>query len=113
MIPIHTDKALDILQLVLYIPLLLLSQYCRLRHGKQGILGWFYVGAFCMIRLIAAGLKIHSDTTGTQSSGAVIVDNIGLSPVILAALGLLHEAYVYVEPSLSTYSCPCTDNPWI
>ncbi|CRG89103.1 hypothetical protein PISL3812_06138 [Talaromyces islandicus] len=93
MIPVHADKVLDILQLVLYIPLLLLSQYCLLRHGRRGILGWFYVGAFCMIRLIAAGLKIHSDnTTATQSSGATIVDNIGLSPVILAALGLLHEA---------------------
>jgi prolipoprotein diacylglyceryltransferase len=107
MIPVHADKALDILQLVLYIPLLLLSQYCLIRHGKQGLLGWLYVSAFCIIRLIAAGLKIHSDTTGTQSSGAVIVDNIGLSPVILGALGLLHEAYV-LSP-LFIDSCPYTD----
>jgi len=96
MIPTHADKALDILQLVLYIPLLLLSQYCLVRHGKKGFLGWFFVGGFCVIRLVAAGLKLHADKTGIQSSSATIVDNIGLSPIILAALGILHEAYVVV-----------------
>ncbi|EED15678.1 conserved hypothetical protein [Talaromyces stipitatus ATCC 10500] len=42
--------------------------------------------------LIAAGLKYKSDQDHNLSSGALIVDNIGLSPLLLGAAGILHEA---------------------
>ncbi|KAH8705837.1 hypothetical protein BGW36DRAFT_259157, partial [Talaromyces proteolyticus] len=42
--------------------------------------------------IVASALKLHADIQATPSSGSVIVDNIGLSPLILAALGFLHQA---------------------
>jgi prolipoprotein diacylglyceryltransferase len=92
MLPTNTDKAIDVVELAVYAILTLPAIYCLIRHGPQGILGWLYLIIYCTIRLVAAGLKLKGDLDHTISSGALIVDNIGLSPLLLGAAGILHEA---------------------
>ncbi|KAF3402690.1 hypothetical protein DPV78_004795 [Talaromyces pinophilus] len=92
MLPTNTDKAIDLAELVIYGSLTIPTIYCLVRHGKQGLLGWLYIVIYCTIRLIAAGLKYKSDQDHEVSTGALVVDNIGLSPLLLGAAGILHEA---------------------
>ncbi|OKL55308.1 hypothetical protein UA08_09410 [Talaromyces atroroseus] len=94
MLPTDTDKAIDVAELAIYAILTPPALYCLFRHGVQGLLGWLYIIIYCTIRLVAAGLKLKSDRDHTIFSGALIVDNIGLSPLLLSAAGILHEAYV-------------------
>lgn len=92
MLPTDTDKAVDLAELVIYGILIIPTTYCLVRHGTQGLLGWIYIFAYCTIRLVASGLKYKSDQDHELSTGALIVDNIGLSPLLLGAAGILHEA---------------------
>lgn len=92
MLPTDTDKAIDLAELIIYAILSIPAIYCLVRHGKQGLLGWLYIFLYCTIRLIAAGLKYKSDQDHKVSTGALVVDNIGLSPLLLGAAGILHEA---------------------
>lgn len=92
MVATNVDKAIEIFQLIIYAILILPAIYCQSRHGRPGLLGWFYVVVYCLIRLIAAGLMLKSDTNHDTSTAAMIVDNIGLSPLLLGAAGILHEA---------------------
>lgn len=102
MLPTDTDKAIDLAELVIYGSLTIPTIYCVVRHGKHGLLGWLYIFIYCTIRLIAAGLKYKSDQDHEVSTGALIVDNIGLSPLLLGAAGILHEASV-VSPFFCVY----------
>lgn len=89
-----TDKSVSIAQIVIYAILVVPAHFCLFRHGRQGILGWLSVVIFCVIRLVGEVLTLNDDNKGTSSTGALIVENVGLSPLILAAAGILHEAYV-------------------
>lgn len=92
MLPTASDKAIDLAELVIYGILTIPAIYCMVRHGKQGFLGWLYIFLYCTIRLIAVGLKYKSDQDHEESTGALVVENIGLSPLLLGAAGILHEA---------------------
>src|SRR5882757_8355939 len=65
------------------------------KHGKRGILGFFYLQALCIIRIVANAIELH-DIAKHQTGGTatLILNSVGLSPLILAATGVLHEAYV-------------------
>ena len=76
-------------KLVIYIILIQPSFYCIWKHGKTGFLGWFYVNVFCALRIVTGGMGIHGDKTSTTS---VILSSVGLSPLLLAIAGVLHEA---------------------
>jgi hypothetical protein len=63
------------------------------RHGRHGFLGWFYLQFLCFIRAIGAIVELKAIANNTTNSTAVvIVNSIGLSPLLLAALGIMHEA---------------------
>lgn len=62
--------------------------YILVKHGRPGFLGWFYLFIFCTIRIVGGVLEIK------KSSSASVVANIGLSPLLLATSGILHEGYV-------------------
>lgn len=85
---------LALAQLVIYIILILPLFPILIRHGKVGILGWFYCTAFCTLRLVGNGMQVSASKHGTTNSTALIISSIGLSPLLLATSGILHEAYV-------------------
>jgi hypothetical protein len=68
---------------ILSIPVL----YLLIKHGRQGLLGWFFLFGFCVIRLVSGALSMNSDS----STGSLLA-SVGLSPLLLATSGILHEA---------------------
>jgi hypothetical protein len=88
-----STENLELANLAFYAIAPLAALYCLIKHGKVGLLGWFYVNAMCGLRLIGNGMAYHSlSTTGEPSKAGTIITGIGLSPLVLAALGILHEA---------------------
>lgn len=83
---------IDISILVVYLALLNPILYCLWIHGKPGILGWAALQAFCIIRIVGSILNLHNNKVHSTSSNSLLLSNIGLSPLLLAALGILHEA---------------------
>ncbi|KAJ6189014.1 hypothetical protein N7519_003922 [Penicillium mononematosum] len=71
---------------VLAIPVL----YLLVRHGRYGLLGWLFLFFFCILRIIGGALAVN-DT----SAAANIISSVGLSPLLLATAGILHEARHY------------------
>lgn len=72
---------------ILFIPVAFLA----VRHGIHGILGWLFLAIFCTLRIIGAGMTIND-----SSPAASIISNVGLSPMLLAAAGIIHEALVFL-----------------
>jgi hypothetical protein len=68
--------------------------YILWRHGKRGILGWLYLQILCALRIIANAIVIHDIAKGSSGSTAsLILNSVGLSPLLLSTTGILHEAY--------------------
>ena len=86
---------LSVSKVVVYLILIQPALFCLWKHGKTGFLGWFYVQLFCVLRIATGAMGIHGSGTGLTS---VILNSIGLSPLLLAIAGVLHEAYVFPFP---------------
>ncbi|KAM0347729.1 hypothetical protein ACHAPU_004744 [Fusarium lateritium] len=84
-------------KLAIYIILVQPATYCLFKHGKTGFFGWLYVQIFCVLRIATGGIGLH----GASSTGSLIVNSIGLSPLMLAASGILHEARRATNPRLN------------
>lgn len=78
----------------IYVILAFPISYLLFKHGRNGFLGWLYLIVFCGLRIISGGLGVKK----SDSSAASIISNIGLSPLILATAGILHEAFVTHYP---------------
>jgi hypothetical protein len=92
--------ALEIAQLAIYALLATPTMYCLLKHGLTGILGWLYLLAFYTLRLVVAGMENSSSSSSSNGSGTLIVENIGLTPLLLGSIGVLHEAYAIISVPL-------------
>ena len=85
-------EALAIGTLIVYVILVQPTIYCLWKHGKRGLLGWLYLQLFCVIRIIGNALQLHADATNSSGTTSLIISNVGLSPLLLATAGILHEA---------------------
>ena len=76
--------------LAIYILLAFPVVYIAARHGitRAAVLGWGYLFVFVTLKIVGSAIQLH----GSESSAASIVSNIGLSPLLLAGAGILHEA---------------------
>ncbi|KAF9878127.1 integral membrane protein [Colletotrichum karsti] len=79
--------------LIIFITISIPTAFVTYKHGTRGwaLLGWGYLLVFCSLKIIGSGLALSD----TPSSGASIVSSIGLSPLLLALSGVLHEAKFY------------------
>ena len=85
-----------IAQLAIYIPSIFIAIYVSFRHGFVRQLGWVYLVIFGGLRTAGAAIEILSvkhPTSRTDATWAAILSSIGLSPLLLAALGLLKRVY--------------------
>lgn len=75
---------------VIFGALALPTLFVTYRHGVRGlaILGWGSLSIFCSLKIIGSAMQLANP----QSLGAAIVNNIGLSPLLLAVAGVLHES---------------------
>lgn len=87
---------LYIVELLVYLVLFPITLYLGYRHGKAGFLGYFYLSAICAVRIAAdvvSLLPANRDASHPTITTAIL-SSIGLSPLLLALSGFLHEAHV-------------------
>ncbi|KAL6790918.1 hypothetical protein J3E68DRAFT_411628 [Trichoderma sp. SZMC 28012] len=93
-----TTDGLSAAKLAIYLVLVQPALFCLWKHGKTGFLGWLFVQLFCVLRIATGGIGLHGNQKG---EAAVILNSIGLSPLLLAISGILHEARRAVNPRLN------------
>ena len=104
-----TREHIAIAELVVYIPLALITAFIVLRHGFHRQLGWIYLCLFSGIRIAGAVLEILSHNNPDNTSDlewAVILQSVGLSPLLLASMGLLKRVCVLSIPAIASW-IPC------
>lgn len=92
-----TAENIAIAELVVYIPIALLTLLVIFRHGFHKQLGWIYLSIFSGIRIAGAImeiLSIKSPDNENDREWAIILQSVGLSPLLLATLGLLKRMLV-------------------
>lgn len=89
----NAEHTLYIVSLLVYAALAQPVLFIWWRHGRHGFLGWFYLQLLCLVRAIGAIVELKAIANNTTSSvGVVIVNSVGLSPLLLGCLGIMHEA---------------------
>ncbi|KAJ5639908.1 uncharacterized protein N7484_007770 [Penicillium longicatenatum] len=81
--------------LAVYLILLPIVGYIFIKHKWTGLLPWYYLSIFCVARIVGGALGVQD----SSSLAANIIQSVGISPLILAVDGLVHEARVYRYPS--------------
>ncbi|KAK0125435.1 hypothetical protein ONS95_000551 [Cadophora gregata] len=79
-------------QIIIYTYCLAVAIFLALRHGFRRNAGWMYLIIFCLARIIGPAMELATinDPTNTDLyTGYAILNNVALSPLMLAALGLL------------------------
>jgi hypothetical protein len=72
---------------------LLPALYVLYKHRRHGLLGWLYVFNFCILRIVGNVMQIKADNSATYSPASImIVNSTGITPLLLAGAGILHEA---------------------
>lgn len=95
-----TTEGVAIAELVVYIPVALCAIFVVIRHGFHKQLGWIYLVVFSGIRISGSVLEILSTKNPdniNEKEWAIILQSVGLSPLLLATLGLLKR--MFVRPS--------------
>lgn len=80
--------------LAVYLLLIPVVIYVFICHRWSGFLPWYYLTVFCFARMIGGALGVH-DSNGLAAN---IIQSVGLTPLILAVDGLIHEGYVLHFP---------------
>ncbi|KAF2498019.1 hypothetical protein BU16DRAFT_443044, partial [Lophium mytilinum] len=84
--------AVSVFELVIYFPAIVVAAIVCSRHGFGRSSGWIYTLILCLVRIIGAccQLATYSNKTSTGLiETVVILDSVGMSPLLLATLGLL------------------------
>jgi hypothetical protein len=86
----YTD-VLAIWKLVYYSVALFGAMWVSGKHGFGKNSGWIFLAIFCIIRIVNSSAQIATITTSSDTAQtiAVITSFFGLSPLLLAALGIL------------------------
>jgi hypothetical protein len=87
----NSQGAASILELVVYLPAVVLAVIVCNRHGFGRSSGWIFTLILCVVRIAGASCQLAtygSDTKGLLEA-VVILESIGISPLLLATLGLL------------------------
>ncbi|KAL6718910.1 Forkhead transcription factor [Lecanora helva] len=100
---VSAREGIAYIELIIYSPAIILAFYTNIRHGFVRQLGWFYLVIFCAIRIASAAMEIVSARNlqnMTNFIWAAILSVVGLSPLLLASLGLVKRVrdIVTVEP---------------
>ncbi|ESZ96380.1 hypothetical protein SBOR_3212 [Sclerotinia borealis F-4128] len=95
-------------ELVVYIPSLFLSILLAFRHGFGRSSGWYFLIIFCLARIIGPCMSLAAISSPSVSlfTGALILQNVGLSPLILATLGLLSRVLTSINRNTHTLVQP-------
>jgi len=105
---LSNTSILSSVELALYALLIPPALFIAYRHGRHGILGYFYLNISIAVRIAAAICQLidnkNNNTATTPSRATIILSSIGLSPLLLAASGILHELHHYLLLASATTS---------
>jgi hypothetical protein len=89
----------SVAELIVYLPAICVSIYICSRHGFSRSSGWLYTLILCLVRIIGAicQLLTYHDTSTGLLKATLIIDSIGLSPLLLATLGLLSRLVDWIN----------------
>lgn len=79
-------------QITVYSPGLLVAIFLAARHGFGKSSGWLFLIIFCLARLIGPAMQLATISDPKNSDlyvGYAVLNNVGVSPLIMAALGFL------------------------
>ena len=89
----HLDKHgyVSIVELIVFIPCLVLGFVVCLRHGFKRTSGWIFILILSVIRIAGAicQLLTYDNPTEGLIKATLILDSIGIAPLLLAVLGVL------------------------
>jgi hypothetical protein len=107
--PLSNTSILSNVELALYAILVPPALFIAYRHGRHGILGYFYLNISIAVRIAAAISQLvnsnnsnSNDPAASLSLTTAILSSIGLSPLILAISGILHELHHYLHQASAT-----------
>ena len=100
---LNPSEQLAVAEVAIYAILVIPSIYVLFKHGWQGLNGWIFLVGFCMLRIIGCALQISDDKKDSNSTTPAIISGVGLSPLVLAFIGILHESLVTSSFSSSLY----------
>lgn len=78
--------------IVIYAIFLIPTIFIWRKHGGPGFLCYNYIYGFCAVRIAGSVLSLAAIPNPSLLTPATIVNSMAISPLILAALGMLHEA---------------------
>lgn len=110
---LSNTSILSSIELALYALLVPLALYIAYRHGRHGLLGYFYLNISIAVRIAAAICQlIDNNNTTTPSLATAILSSIGLSPLLLAVSGILHELHHYLLLQASSTNADQKKSRW-
>jgi hypothetical protein len=91
MAPFTPAGGVSIFELIIYFPALLVAFIVCRRHGFGRSSGWIFTLVLCVVRILGAccQLALYSNMSMGLLEAVLILDSIGVSPLLLATLGLL------------------------
>jgi len=93
-----TTGHIAIAQLVFFLIAILPANYCLLKHGLLGILGWLFLVLFCLIRITGAAIIVSDESKNMAISEAGgIITSVAIAPLIIATAGVAHESFKSIE----------------
>ncbi|KAI1110276.1 hypothetical protein F5Y14DRAFT_455206 [Nemania sp. NC0429] len=102
-------NGISIAQIVVFIPALAVSIFLCIRHGFGRNAGWLLIVIFSLARVIGASLQLATISQPANVSlyfGALTLQGIGLSNLIVALLALINRAVASIEKARSAVINP-------
>lgn len=95
----HARDSIALVELIFYIPFALLSIFVCYRHGFHQSSGWIYTLILCIVRIIGSICQFVQDQSQSTSllETVLVLDSVGLSPLLLATLGLLSRFVNFIN----------------
>ena len=82
---------LAIAELIFYVPAFFVALWVAFRHGFNRRAGWLFLVILSLVRIVGWSCQLAAQTNPSigLKEAAIILSSVGLSPLILAMLGLL------------------------
>lgn len=99
---------ISVIQLVVYFPSLFLAAFLVYRHGLRTNSGFIFLTTFALARIVGAccDLATISNPSTSLFTAAAICSAVGLSPLMLACVGLLSRANLSIQHTTSRPALP-------
>ncbi|KAI0841775.1 hypothetical protein F5Y06DRAFT_260402 [Hypoxylon sp. FL0890] len=97
---------ISIVQIIVYVPALVLALWLAIRHGFGRNAGWYYMIVFSLARIIGASLQLATISDPTNIGlhiGAITLQTIGLSPLIMVQTALIGRALGSIRKETTSF----------